>query len=161
MSTILFGVSWNFGLDIGVFGTGPKSGVYGVASGTGTGVTGTSTGGAGVNGQSNSGYGVYGTSPTGIGVIGQSNSGPGVSGLSSTNRGGTFASSHFAQIKLEPSKTPMAVSGNPPKLRPAITGESGDLLAVTVTPAAGGPPITSLWFYTGDPVTPWKEVSLT
>jgi hypothetical protein len=173
--------SFQESLDIGVFGTGPKAGVYGVSSGSGTGVFGTSNSGTGVNGTSNSGVGVSGSSPTGIGVEGLSNigpgvaggstngpgvfgnsgNGPGVSGLSSNNRGGIFASSHFAQVKMEPSKTPMAVSGNPPKLRPAITGEPGDLLAVTVPPAAGGPPISSLWFYTGDPASPWKEVSLT
>jgi len=165
--------SFQESLDIGVFGTGPRVGVSGVPSGTGTGtgVNGTSSSGAGVNGASNSGSGVAGSSGTGTGVFGRSTNGPGVvgnsingpgvNGFSTTNRGGIFASTDFAQVQLEPSKTPMAVSGNPPKLRPAIKGVPGDLLAVTVTPAAGGPPITSLWFYTGDPATPWKEVSLT
>ena len=64
-----------------------KTAVQGIATGTGTGVTGNSDNAAGVYGQSTNGDGVLGRSTNADGVVGGSNGGAGVTGTSLTGTG--------------------------------------------------------------------------
>ena len=138
-------------------------------------------GGVGVNGIGGDGSSGNAVVAPGTGVLGQGGKahfgeepGAGVVGVSGDNtpipdaaatsgRGGVFASGINPQLRLIPFTPSMVSSGNPQIPRPDVDGRPGDLLAITEPASSTGPPfpITTLWFCTSDPATPWKLVSLT
>jgi hypothetical protein len=78
----------------GVYGEGPRSGVFGLSPLYG--VLGQSDQGLGVLGESSGGTGVEGTTDSGVGVRGQSTSGIGVTGHSTNNHGLTGSTDGLA-----------------------------------------------------------------
>jgi hypothetical protein len=147
----------NISEGVGVFGQGTRAGVVGLGP-EGVIGQGNTTGVSGIGRSA----GVAGTSTAGDGVAGASGRGTGVHGKSELDRGGRFESVRAPQVQLTPARipVPMKAGGIPSILRPAIPGVAGDLLAVT-HPNADGVPVTTLWFHTsGDPLTPWRQVSL-
>lgn len=166
---------------IGVSGTSAASvGVVGVSNGTGTepiGVQGFADAqtGIGVQGSSSRGTGVFASSGEGTGLVASSTAGIAVNARSDGDRGGVFASTVTAQVRLIP-HAPVEQLPTEPLNVFALNAKGhettlpsvariGDLFCTSMKPAVGADkPVGALWFCIrdGDATDPahWCEVLL-